>query len=273
MTNILNNYRIIVFISILSLFFSCKTRKDLLYLQDIKDKEVLNVPQTTPEYRIKTDDNLFVNIQTVNSAINQLFNATQNSVISGVNTTTSNSVISGSNVLPATNQTISGYIVDSSGAITLPGLGAVTVAGKTAIEAQAFIQEKANLYLKDASVQVKILSFKVTILGELRNPGVFYNYNSNMTVLEAIGMAGGVTDNAQISQLLVVRRTPSGSKSFRLDLSTKKLLSSEAYYLQPNDVIYVNADRLKNIRLNSTTYAFVVESITTLIIMLLYFKN
>jgi polysaccharide export outer membrane protein len=222
MPNILNNYRIIVFISILSLFFSCKTRKDLLYLQDIKDKEVLNIPQTTPEYRIKTDDNLYVNIQTVNSAINQLFNTSQNSVISGVNTTP-NSVISGANALPATNQTISGYVVDSSGAITLPGLGAVTVAGKTAIEAQTFIQEKANLYLKNASVQVKILSFKVTVLGELRNPGVFYNYNSYMTVLEAIVMAGGVTDNAQISQLLVVRRTPTGSKSFRLDLSTKKI--------------------------------------------------
>jgi polysaccharide export outer membrane protein len=127
--------------------------------------------------------------------------------------------------------------------------------------------------LKDASVQVKILSFKVTVLGELRNPGVFYNYNSNMTILEAIGMAGGVTDNAQISQLLIVRHTPTGSKSFRLDLSTKKSLYSEAYYLQPNDVIYVNADRLKSIRLNSATYAFVVGSITSLLIMLLYFKK
>jgi polysaccharide biosynthesis/export protein len=261
MANMLNNCKIVSLFLLLTLFFSCKTRKDLLYLQDIKDKEVLNVPGPSPEYRIRTDDNIYVNIQTVNSAINQLFNSAQNSVVPV------------GSVSSTANQTINGYIVDSSGTITIPGLGTVPVAGKTALEAQTIIQEKANVYLKDASVQVKILSFKVTLLGELRNPGVFYNYNNSMTVIDAIGMAGGMTENAQISQLLIVRRTPTGSKSYRIDLSEKKMLSSEAYYLQPNDVIYVNADKMKNIRLTSNTYTFLLTGITTIMVMLQYFRN
>ena len=233
----------------------------MLYLQDVKDKEVLNVPGPSPEYRIKIDDNLYVNIQTVNIAINQIFNSTSNPAGSGGNNT------------PTTNQSITGYIVNSEGVIIIPGLGALPVAGKTASEAQTLIQERANVYLKDASVQVKILSFKVTLLGELRNPGVFYNYNSSMTIIDAIGLAGGMTDNAQISQLLIVRRTPTGSKSYRLDLSEKKMLSSEAYYLQPNDVIYVNADKMKNIRLTANTYTFILTGITTIMVMLQYFRN
>ena len=245
------------------LFSSCKTRKDLLYLKDIKDMEVLTTPGPSPQYRIKPDDNLYVNIQTIDPAINQLFNPNQSSTGGSNSSQTFGS--------PA-GQFLSGYAVDPNGAITLPVIGNVPVAGKTAIEAQGIIQEKATAYLKDASVQVKVLSFKVTLLGELRSPGVYYNYSSNMTVLEAIGMAGGVTENAQLSQLLVVRRTPTGSKSFRIDLSEKKLLGSEAYFLQPNDVVYVNADKLKNIRLTTPTYSFVLSAITTLMVLLQYFR-
>ena len=256
----LNTCKITILLLLLTLSFSCKTRKDLLYLQDIKDKEVLNVPEPSPEYRIKVDDNLYVNIQTIDAAVSQLFNPLQNTAVSA------------GSFSPNAAQTINGYIVDAAGAITLPGLGSVTVAGKTAIEAQAFIKDKSSIYLKDASVQVKILSFKVTVLGELKNPGVFYNLNNSITILEAIGMAGGMTENAMINQLLVVRRTPTGSKSYRLDLSEKKLLASEAYYLQPNDVIYVNSDRLKNFRLNTTAFSFVLSGLTTILLTLQYFR-
>jgi polysaccharide export outer membrane protein len=259
MTNTLNTCKITILLLLLMLLLSCKTRKDLLYFQDIKDKEVLNIPGSSPDYRIRTDDNLYVNIQTINSAISQVFNPEQYSSVTGGNAS-------------AENPKINEYFVDTSGAITISGLGAVTVAGKTALEAQTHIQELANVYLKGASVQVKVLSFKITVLGELRNPGIFYNFNRNITILEAIGMAGGMTENAMIKELLVIRRTPTGSKSYRLDLSEKKLFASEAYFLQPNDVIYVNADRLKNFRLNATTFTFVLSGLTTILLALQYFR-
>ena len=259
-----NFQQLIFLLLILSLFSSCKTRKDLLYLQDIKDFEEQKVPGKSPEYKIKPDDNLYVNILTTNAEVNSIFNPT-----SGATGPIGTSYTYGTPV----GQFINGFIVDADGNIALPVIGKVNVTGKTAQEAQMIVQEQAKAFLKDAIIQLKILSFKVTILGELRFPGVIYNYNSNMTILEAIGMAGGVTDNAQLSQLLLVRRTPEGSKSYRLDLSKKELLASEAYYLQPNDVIYVNADKLKNIRLITPTYAFVLSAITSAMVVLQYFKK
>ena len=256
--------RLIILILIFTLFNSCKTRKDLLYLQDFSDLEELNSPGKSPEYRIKPDDNLYINILTPDQNVSKLFNPAQ--VSGGYSGGTTQSFGSPASIY------INGFIVDKAGAIVLPVLGTISVIGKTALEAQAIIQEKANLFLKEASVQVKVLSFKVTLLGEFRNPGVFYNYNNNLTILEAIGMAGGVTENAQLSQLLVVRKTPTGSKSFRLDLSQKNLLSSEAYFLQPNDVIYLNADNLKNIRLTTPTYSFVLSAVTSLLVILQYLR-
>ncbi len=263
MINMLNSFRITILLLLVAVSFSCKTRKDLLYLQDIKDQEVQNVPGPSPEYSIKPGDNLYVNVLTLNPAINQLFNPTQSTTASGGTQQAYGNPVS---------QYISGYTVDPSGAIILPVIGAVTVAKKTAIEAQAYVQEKASIYLKDASVQVKVLSFKVTVLGELRSPGVYYNYSSSMTIPEAIGMAGGISDNAKLTQLLVVRRTPTGSKSYRLDLTEKKLLTSEAYYLQPDDVIYVNADKLKNTNRSLPVYSLMLSGVTTLIVLLQYFR-
>ncbi|MEI6139030.1 MAG: polysaccharide biosynthesis/export family protein [Mariniphaga sp.] len=257
-----NIVRLVTLLLFLLLFYSCKTRKDLLYLQDIKDLEEQTVPGKSPEYLIKPDDNLYVNIITIDANVSRLFNPFSSSGSGGTYQAYGT---------PA-SQYINGYLVDLEGNIYLPIIGPVNVGGKSSIEAQSLIQEKASAYLKDASVQVKVLSFKITILGELRNPGVFFNYNSNMTVLEAIGMAGGVTDNAQLSQLLVVRHTPNGSKSYRIDLSKKSILSSDVYYLQPNDVIYVNSDKLKNIRLTTPTYSFILSAITSFLVILQYIR-
>ncbi len=264
MMNLQNMGRLTILLLFLTLFISCKTRKDLLYLQDINDLEEQNVPGKSPEYRIKPDDNLYINILTPDQDVSKLFNPSQAGSYSGG---------TAQNYGTPAGLYIYGFIVDKAGAVVLPILGSISVSGKTALEAQAIVQERANSFLKEASVQVKVLSFKVTLLGELRNPGVFYNYNNNMTVLEAIGMAGGVTDNAQLSQLLVVRKTPNGSKSFRLDLSKKDILSSEAYYLQPNDVIYVNADKLKNIRLTTPTYSFILSAVTTFLVVIQYIRS
>jgi len=123
--------RLTILLLLLTLCFSCKTRKDLLYLQDIKDLEVQNQPGPSPEYQIKPDDNLYVNVQTLNTAVNQLFNPTISTAGSG------GSQLAFSN--PA-SQFISGYTVDPSGAITLPVIGVVTIGGKTAMQVQALIQ-------------------------------------------------------------------------------------------------------------------------------------
>ena len=109
------------------------------------------------------------------------------------------------------------------------------------------------------------MSYKVTVMGEVKNPGTYYNYSNNITVLEAISMANGITDFASISRVLVMRPTDKGSKSYRLNMTSKELLASEAFFLLPNDVVYVEPDKYKNVKLNSTTYSLALSSVTALL--------
>jgi len=254
---------------ILSLFlavalFSCKTSEDLTYLKDMNDQELQDqLPKKPADYRIKQNDNLYVKILTMNPEVNMLFSQSQ-SLQSTIGTQQMYS--------DPTSQFLNGNIVDKNGEITLPILGNIKVEGLTVSEAQAIVNKKAGEYLKEYTVQVKLLSFKITMLGEFRMPGVYYNYNNNITVLEAISRAGGVTDFSRLSRVMVVRTTPAGYKSFKIDLASKKLLESEAFYLQPDDIVYAGPDKNKNISLNSTTYSLLLSSLTTLLVIMQFFK-
>jgi len=181
-----------------------------------------------------------------------------------------NSIQSGTqqNYGQLSGQYLNGFQVDLSGDVTLPIIGKVALAGNSLKQAREIIQAKADQYLKEATVKVKLLSFKVTVLGEVKNPGVYYNYNNQMTVLDGISMASGVTDYGRIQKVLVLRPTDKGSKTFRLDLTNKQFLSSEAFFLQPNDVVYVEPDKYKNVKLNSPVYSLFLSTISSLILIL-----
>ena len=239
---------------------SCRSSKDLVYLNNTGDEEILEgMPGKVAEYVIKTNDNLYVDIQSMSPEVNALFNPTK-----GMGTTGGTQ----QNFGQPSSQYLNGFMVDLSGNIKLPVIGLVAVAGKTLGETQAAIQAAADEYLKDATVKVKLLSFKITVLGEVKNPGMYYNYNNNMTVLDGISMASGVTDYGRIQKVLVMRTTHKGSKTYRLDLSNKKFLSSEGFFLQPNDVVYVEPDKYKNVKLNSPMYSLFLSTVSTLILIL-----
>jgi len=240
---------------------SCRTNKDLVYLNNTKDQEMLEgLPGTVSEYIIKTNDNLYVDIQSMSPEVNVLFNPSKagNSIQSGTQ----------QNYGQLSGQYLNGFQVDLSGDVTLPIIGKVALAGNSLKQAREIIQAKADQYLKEATVKVKLLSFKVTVLGEVKNPGVYYNYNNQMTVLDGISMASGVTDYGRIQKVLVLRPTDKGSKTFRLDLTNKQFLSSEAFFLQPNDVVYVEPDKYKNVKLNSPVYSLFLSTISSLILIL-----
>jgi len=239
---------------------SCRTNKDLVYLNNTKDQEVLKgIPGKVSEYIIKSNDNLYVDIQSMNPEVNALFNPSKaGSVQSGTQ----------QNYGQLTGQYLNGFQVDLAGDINLPIIGKVALAGKTLKESREIIQAKADEYIKEATVKVKLLSFKVTVLGEVKNPGVYYNYNSQMSILEGISMASGVTDYGRIQKVLVLRPTKRGSKTYRLDLTNKKFLASDAFFLQPNDVVYVEPDQYKNVKLNSPIYSLFLSTLSTLILVL-----
>jgi len=254
-------YKVSAFIGLLvMLLVSCKTNKDLVYFNNASNNELIeDVQNNAPIYIVKSGDNLFVEIQSINPEINAVFNPTQRKgTQSGVQ----------QNYGQLSSQYLNGYFVDVQGNICLPMIGDVSVIGLSLEDANKRIQAKVDEYIKDATVKVKLLSYKITVLGEVKNPGVYYNYNNSLTVLEAISMARGITDYAHVKRVLVVRSAEKGSKTFRLNLTDKKFLKSDAFFLQPNDVVYVQPDKYKSIKLNSTFYSLMLSSVSTLILIL-----
>lgn len=248
----------ILFIAGIIALNGCRFKKDLTYLADMKNDSLLvNLPGLAPDYFLKPNDNLYVNIQSTNEEITKLFN---------VNITTQGG---GSQAITdPSGQFIYGNLIDQTGNITLPVLGKIKVAGLTQSEAQAFVQLKANEYLKEASVKLKLLNFKVTMLGEVKTPGTYYYFENRLDVLDAVARAGGFTDMAMINSVLVVRKTSTGTKSYRLNFKTKDLMAQPGYYLQPNDVVYAEPSRMKSLQLNFTTISMVLSSITFLMVIL-----
>jgi len=252
---------LLILIVLAGLFISsCRTNKDLVYLNNANDQEIQEgISGPVSEYIIKANDNLYIDIQSMSSEMNALFNPSKSG---GMQSDTQQNY----GHLPG--QYLNGFQVNLNGNINLPIIGKVTLVGKSLNQARETIQAKADEYIKGATVKVKLLSFKVTVLGEVKNPGLYYNYNSQMSILDAISRASGVTDYGRIQKVLVLRSTDSGSRTYRLDLTNKKFLASDAFFLHPNDVVYVEPDKYKNVKLNSPLYSLFLSTLTTLILVL-----
>jgi len=246
-------------------FISCRSTRNMRYLQNLYDNDVKQgLPAKAPDYLIKTNDNLYVNLQSMNPEVSQLFSPTKSGGYSGGTQ---------SDFGDFTSQYLNGYQVNQKGVILLPVIGEVSVAGLTEEAAKDVIQKRVDEYYKDAIVKVKILTYKITILGEVKTPGVYHNYNKSITILEALGMANGTTEFASIRKVLVMRNTGNGNKSFRLNMTEKNMMASEAFYLLPNDVVYIEPDKFINQNLNTTIFSLTLAAISTTILILSYIKK
>jgi polysaccharide export outer membrane protein len=158
--------------------------------------------------------------------------------------------------------------------ILIPAVGSIKVEGLTLEDARKKIQIAVDKVYKNTTVECKLLSFKFTVIGEVKVPGTYINYNNYLTVLEAIGRAGGIGDYGKRDRVLVVRPSEKGSKTYRLNLQDKEILTSEAYFLLPNDVVIVEPQPQKVFNMNLPTIAFLITTITSTITMTLmdYFK-
>ena len=138
-----------------------------------------------------------------------------------------------------------GYRVDEEGNIYLPFLGKVIAAGKTIIELREAITNDLVEYIPDASVQVRFINFRVTVLGEVNQPNAYTIPNERLTILEAIGMAGDFTPYARRDAVLVIRERNEQREFARINTRDKNLFQSPYFYLSPNDLVYVEPLKAK----------------------------
>lgn len=258
---IIKKFYVLVFSLITLFLFSCRSNKDLIFMKNISDYENISVlNDTTIEYLVKPGDILFISIKSINSEVNSLFNPESNME--------SQSYASYQKYTTPQGAYLYGYEINTGGTIDLPILGSISVANNSQKEVEKIVQKKADQYLKEAIVKVKLLSYKVTVLGEVKSPGEYYNYKNSFTVFEALAKANGNTDFANIKQVLVLRPRPEGNTAYRLNLRSKDVWTSEAFYLKPNDYVFVEPVKQKNLNLNSQAYSMFFSSISVLLAVL-----
>ncbi len=250
------NFNLVALLLLLALV-SCRSSRDLIFFQDVVKDTTATVIDNRPDYHIKSNDNLYVNIRSLDPEISRAYNPSQDP----------NDNSGGRRYGDPAMQYVNGFMVDSLGSISLPILGKITVGGLTLQEAENKVKKLADKHLKDASVKVRLLNFKVSVMGEVKVPGVYYNYAKNFTILEAISMAQGITSSAKSNKVKVFR-TVKGIRTFYVvDLTTKELFNSKAFFLEPNDVIYVEPHEIKKFDVNSGFYSLMLSAISTVVLI------
>lgn len=238
---------------------SCYFNRRLVYLQDKHYSEFTPtlVQNKKPVYRLQIADVLSVQVKssTETEASNIIFNVASRQ--------------NGFYTSPG-SLFLEGYTIDNSGKINLPIIGEILVKDLTLEEAQHLIQTNANKFLNKATVIVKLTSFKITVLGEVKNPGYLYVFNNQVTVLETLGLAGDLTPFANRKNLKLIRQVPTGSQVVLLDLTDPKLLSSEYFYLLPNDVLYVEPLKARSKKTNLEVLGVIFAGLTTAVLILSY---
>ena len=240
---------------------SCTTKKQLVYLQKIDSTSTVNFfPKKQPQYRIQKQDILYIKIYTLEQEVSDLINQNTSGYTQNM-------------FQNETSLFINGYIVNDSGYVEIPIIGMVDILNKTLDEATEAVRKAAKVYLKDATIVVKLISFKFTVIGEVKRPNTYRNFNNQLTVLEAISMAGDISDYGDRKNVLVLRPNSEGTQTFRLDLTNKNILTSDGFFLLPNDIVYVEPQSSKTFRLNIPTFTLVLSSFTTLILILNYINK
>ncbi len=255
------------FILILSVIAtaSCNRRIRYIYNKDHEADSIYTYAVKSQPYTLKPKDILHIKIITTDTEINKLFE------IDAQNSNYQQS---------RNNQAfyLSGFTVNDTGFVQIPVLGSIKAEGKTVSEFRKEVISQTNRYLKDAIVKVKFVSFKVSFLGEIKKKGTLYIYQDNIDILEAIARAGGVTDYANMKDVVVVRQEEQKRLVYKLDLTQRELLLSEKFYLYPNDIVILRPVKAKIAQLNFKDYFFFFSALSTtlstiLIIINLFGKN
>ena len=215
---------------ILMLLQSCVSKKEMLYLQDIESFN--NTEVTYNNHTLQVDDILKISVGALMPEAAIPYN--KNSGVSAV----ANSI----DVMK-----LDGYLVSQNSTINFPILGELSVKDKTTKDLENDIKKLLfdGGYLINPSVNVRLLNAKVTILGEVNNPGTFSFTENNVSFLQALGLAGDLTINGSREDLVVLRRVDGVQTTARIDLTSANFLSGPYQMVKPNDVIVVNPNSAK----------------------------
>jgi polysaccharide export outer membrane protein len=257
------------------LFFSaCTTTKNVAYFQDLTDtsKVYTQVINGTYEVQIQPDDILEIIVNSINSEATAPFNMGNAnpaitpgalSTATGIPGTRTNPVSTGSTTSGA------GYLVSKDGNIDFPVLGTIQVQGLTITQLKDSLKSKLNKYLQDPIVNIRLLNYKITVLGEVAHPSTYSIPSERITVVDAIGMAGDLTIYGKRENVLLIREEKGERKFVRLNLNSSNIFESPYYYLKQNDIIYIepNQSKIAASDVRQLKYISIATGLITLLIV------
>ncbi len=202
------------------LFVACGPTRNITYLSNLGNTVETTSIKQEADLIIQADDLLGISVTSLSVESNQLFNN------------------SGDDAAMS-------YLVDENGYVDFPLIGSTKLSGLTKIEAKNLLIEKLNEHVKQPIVGIRFLNFKVTVLGEVNNPSSFIIPNDNVNILEALGLAGDLTVFGKRENVLLIREKENVRTTVRLNLNDKEILNSPYFWLQQNDIIYIEPDKAR----------------------------
>ena len=253
-----------IFIQVLLLsmmMISCVPQKKIKYFQSLAKEDTLEIFEFSPkpDYRLKVGDNLYIKVQSLDEKTYKFFNYEDMGRATNIGYSDANIYLTS-------------YTVSDSGYIHFPFVGKIFVSGLNVEEIKKKLQDIVDQYLVETTVIVKLVNFKITVLGEVKNPGTYLIYQDKINIYEALAKAGDLTVFSDRNKVVLVRQDQNGAELHRIDLTKKNFLESPYLYLLPNDIVYVEPLRAKQYAFAAFPYDLLFSTITTTLLILNYFK-
>lgn len=259
-------------VSFIVLASSCSTFKRTSYFQDVDQQLSSQVLAQSEEYSmtIRTNDELSIVVSSVDPLAAASFNLT---IAVAQNGDKDKQAISGTPSLQT-------YIVETNGTINFPTLGKIKVAGLTKAELSADLETRLKEYIKDPIVNIQIQNFRIAVLGEVTAPGDYNFKTQRVTILDALASAKDMTPYGRRDNVLLVREENGKKELIRFDLTKSDLFASEYFYMQQNDVLYVEPNEQKqkdanvgmqkqyNLSVTTSIISYVISSASLIVALL-----
>ncbi len=164
------------------------------------------------------------------------------------------------------------YTINEAGYLDFPMLGEIFVRNMNVDEIRDAISEQLKEYLKELIVIVKLVNYNITVLGEVARPGHYKIYQSSINIFEAVSLANDMSDFANAREVAIIRLTKTGSTVKHVDMTKRDILSSEYYYLKPNDILYVRPVKAKQFSFAQFPYGVVFTVISSTILIVTFIQ-
>jgi polysaccharide biosynthesis/export protein len=251
----INVSALVIFLGLLS---SCVTQRKVEYLQDSNKNFKSFKEAEFPDYRLKPNDELYIQINSLDEASASVFSNSRQDPYVGSMQPYGASLLS--------------YTIDKEGYLLLPVIGKILVKDKTISEVNVILKDSLNHILSQPVVSVKLVNRYVSVLGEVKNPGHFSYSQDKLTIYDALGLAGDITDYGNRNKVILIRNENGENIRVNVDITKSDILGSDYYNLRPNDIVYVKPLRNKFWGMRQFPFTILLSTLTTGLLIYNIFK-